>query len=75
VINPRSNVMRASVIGTVASAGLYVLVTAVVMGLVSHHTLVNTGSPFVNAFQTMFPHSAWPVSSSPVSRSCPVWEP
>ena len=29
------------------------------MGLVAHHTLVNTGSPFVNAFQTMFPHSAW----------------
>ena len=59
VINPRRNVMRASVIGTIASAGLYVLVTAVVMGLVAHHTLVGTGSPFVNAFQTMFPHSAW----------------
>jgi APA family basic amino acid/polyamine antiporter len=59
VRNPRVNVMRASVLGTVASALLYVLVTAVVMGLVAHHTLVNTGSPFVNAFQTMFPHSAW----------------
>ena len=33
VRDPRTNVMRASV--------------------------VNTGSPFVNAFQTMFPHSAW----------------
>ena len=59
VRDPRTNVMRASVLGTVASALLYVLVTAVVMGLVAHHTLVNTGSPFVNAFQTMFPHSAW----------------
>jgi APA family basic amino acid/polyamine antiporter len=59
VTNPQRNVMRASVIGTVASAGLYVLVSAVVMGLVPHHTLVNTGSPFVNAFQTIFPHSAW----------------
>ncbi len=29
------------------------------MGLVSHHTLVNTGSPFVNAFDAMFPHNAW----------------
>jgi APA family basic amino acid/polyamine antiporter len=29
------------------------------MGLVAHHTLVNTGSPFVNAFQTIFPHNAW----------------
>ncbi len=38
---------------------LYVLVTAAVMGLVAHHTLVDTGSPFVNAFQAMFPHDAW----------------
>ncbi len=59
VRDPRRNVMRASVIGTAACALLYVLVTAVVMGLVSHHTLVGTGSPFVNAFDTMFPHNAW----------------
>jgi APA family basic amino acid/polyamine antiporter len=59
VRDPRRNVMRASIIGTVASAVLYVLVTAVVMGLVSHHALVNTGSPFVNAFQSIFPHEAW----------------
>jgi APA family basic amino acid/polyamine antiporter len=38
---------------------LYVLVTAAVMGLVAHHTLVNTGSPFVNAIDNIFPHSAW----------------
>ena len=59
VRNPRLNVGRASVLGTAASAILYVLVTAAVMGLVAHHTLVNTGSPFVNAFQTIFPHEAW----------------
>jgi len=59
VKNPRINVMRASMIGTALSAVLYVLVTAAVMGLVSHHTLVNTGSPFVNAFQSIFPHEAW----------------
>jgi len=59
VRDPRRNVMRASVVGTALSALLYVLVTAVVMGLVSHHTLVGTGSPFVNAFDTMFPHNAW----------------
>jgi APA family basic amino acid/polyamine antiporter len=59
VRNPRVNVERASVLGTALSAVLYVLVTAVVMGLVAHHTLVNTGSPFVNAFDSMFPHSAW----------------
>ena len=59
VRDPRRNVMRASMIGTAISALLYVLVTAAVMGLVSHHTLVNTGSPFVNAFQSIFPGSAW----------------
>jgi APA family basic amino acid/polyamine antiporter len=59
VKNPRTNVGRASLLGTALSAVLYVLVTAAVMGLVSHHTLVNTGSPFVNAFQSIFPHEAW----------------
>ena len=59
VKDPRRNVARSSLLGTAASAIVYVLVTAAVMGLVAHHTLVNTGSPFVNAFQSMFPHSSW----------------
>ena len=59
VRDPRRNVMRASLLGTAISAFLYVLVTAVVMGLVSHGALVKTGSPFVNAFQSIFPHEAW----------------
>ncbi|MGD0985410.1 MAG: amino acid permease [Acidimicrobiales bacterium] len=60
VKNPRKNVGRASVLGTAASAILYVLVSAAVMGLVPHHVLLNNGSPFVNAFQAMFPHGTWP---------------
>jgi len=59
VKNPRVNVGRASLIGTAVSALLYVLVTAVVMGLVAHHALTTTGAPFVNAFQSIFPGSAW----------------
>jgi APA family basic amino acid/polyamine antiporter len=59
VKNPRINVSRASIIGTAASALLYVLVTAVVMGLVSHKGLVNNGSPFVNATDAIFPHVSW----------------
>jgi basic amino acid/polyamine antiporter, APA family len=59
VKNPRRNVSRASLIGTAASAILYVLVTAAVMGLVAHHTLTTTGAPFVNAFDAIFPHSSW----------------
>ena len=33
--------------------------SAAVMGLVPHHALVNNGAPFVNAFETMFPHGTW----------------
>ncbi len=60
VRNPRRNVGRASVLGTAVSALLYVLVTAAVFGLVPHHTLINTGSPFVNVFQGIFHHGVWP---------------
>ncbi len=59
VKNPRKNVGRASVIGTGASAILFLLVSAAVMGLVPHHELVNNGAPFVDAFGTMFPHGTW----------------
>jgi APA family basic amino acid/polyamine antiporter len=54
VENPRRNVGRASVIGTGASALLYVAVTAAVMGLVPHDALVDDGAPFVAAFSSMF---------------------
>lgn len=59
VKNPRVNVGRASLIGTAASAVLYVLVTAAVMGLVPHDTLTGTGAPFVNAFEAMFSQNGW----------------
>jgi len=60
VRDARKNVGRASVFGTAASALLYVLVTAAVFGLVPRHALLNNGAPFVNAFQTIFPHGSWP---------------
>jgi APA family basic amino acid/polyamine antiporter len=60
VKDPHKNVGRASVIGTALSALLYVLVTAAVFGLVPHHALLNNGAPFVNAFQGIFSHGAWP---------------
>lgn len=59
VKDPERNVGRASLIGTGASAILYLLTSAVVMGLVSHRALVATGSPFVNAFGNMFPGVSW----------------
>jgi basic amino acid/polyamine antiporter, APA family len=59
VKDPRRNVGRASVLGTAASALLYIAVSAAVMGLVSHHALAGNGAPFVDAFQTMFGHATW----------------
>jgi basic amino acid/polyamine antiporter, APA family len=59
VKNPRRNVGLASVLGTGVSAILYLLTSAVVMGLVPHHALVGNGAPFVDAFQAMFPHGPW----------------
>jgi APA family basic amino acid/polyamine antiporter len=59
VKDPHRNVGRASMLGTAASAILYLAVSAVVMGLVTHHALVGNGAPFVDAFQTMFGHAEW----------------
>jgi basic amino acid/polyamine antiporter, APA family len=59
VKDPRRNVGRASLLGTGASAILYLLVSAAVMGLVAHGTLIHTGAPFVNAFQTIFHGASW----------------
>ncbi len=59
VKDPRRNVGRASLLGTGASAIVYLLVAAAVMGLVPHHALMNNGAPFVPAFETVFGHGAW----------------
>jgi basic amino acid/polyamine antiporter, APA family len=59
VKDPGRNVGRASLLGTAASALLYLVVAAAVMGLVAHKTLVHDTAPFVTAFQTMFTGGAW----------------
>jgi basic amino acid/polyamine antiporter, APA family len=59
VRDPRRNVGRASVYGTLASAVLYVAVTAAVMGLVPHHALVGNETPFASAFDAIFTHVSW----------------
>ena len=59
VRDPRKNVGRASIIGTAASGLLYIAVTAAVMGLVPHDELVDDGTPFVAAFESMFGSAGW----------------
>jgi basic amino acid/polyamine antiporter, APA family len=60
VKDPRRNVGRASLLGTGASAIVYLAVSAAVMGLVGHRALLNNGAPFVSAFEAIFPHGALP---------------
>ncbi|WP_406442010.1 amino acid permease [Streptomyces sp. NBC_00631] len=49
VENPGRTVGRASVLGTVGSALVYLLGTVAVFGLVPHDKLVNSGAPFADA--------------------------
>jgi APA family basic amino acid/polyamine antiporter len=59
VKNPRRNVGRAALLGTSAAAVVYLAASAAVMGLVAHDTLVETGSPFVDAFEAIFDQAGW----------------
>jgi basic amino acid/polyamine antiporter, APA family len=59
VRDPGRDVGRASVIGTVASAILYLIVSAAVMGMVPRQALAGNGAPFVTALETSFSHGAW----------------
>ena len=73
VKNPRRNVGRASLLGTGASAILYLVVSAAIMGLVSHHALIHSTAPFVTRVRHDLhprpgPASWWPRwPSSPAS--------
>lgn len=49
VDDPERNVGRASVLGTLASALVYILGTIAVFGLVPHAQLVDSGAPFADA--------------------------
>jgi APA family basic amino acid/polyamine antiporter len=59
VRNPRRNVGRAALLGTSAAAVVYLAASGAVMGLVAHDTLVETGSPFVDAFEAIFDQAGW----------------
>ena len=59
VKNPQRNVGRAALLGTSAAAIVYLAASGAVMGLVAHETLVETGSPFVDAFEAIFDGAGW----------------
>lgn len=50
VRNPERNVPRATIIGTFASAIVYILCTVAIFGVVGSAALAETGAPFADAF-------------------------
>lgn len=52
--DPERNVPKATVVGTLACAVVYILSTVAIFGLVPNETLQNTGAPFTDAFDAMF---------------------
>ncbi|WP_030769889.1 MULTISPECIES: amino acid permease [unclassified Streptomyces] len=54
VRDPARNVGRATVLGTVGAATVYLLGTVAVFGLVAHDRLVASGAPFTDAVDAMF---------------------
>ncbi|QLH24938.1 amino acid permease [Streptomyces sp. Rer75] len=52
--NPERNVGRASVLGTIGAAVVYLLGTVSVFGTVAHKDLVNSTAPFSDAVDAMF---------------------
>ncbi|PRH76790.1 amino acid permease [Streptomyces solincola] len=54
VRDPRRNVGRATILGTLAAAVLYLLGTLSVFGLVAHDRLTESTAPFTDAVNTMF---------------------
>ncbi|MFJ6792840.1 amino acid permease [Streptomyces sp. NPDC091268] len=54
VRDPARNVGRATVLGTVGAAAVYLLGTVAVFGLVAHEDLVSSTAPFTDAVDAMF---------------------
>jgi len=54
VIDPRRTIPRATVLGTLISALIYILGTAVVMGVIPRETLMRSHAPFADAARVMW---------------------
>jgi len=59
VRDPDRNVPRATMLGTFASAVVYMLSLVAVFGILSNHVLQNTTAPFSTAINTMFGGTLW----------------
>jgi len=54
VVDPERTIPRATVLGTLVSALIYILGTTAVMGVIPRETLMNSGAPFADAARAMW---------------------
>lgn len=67
VINPRRNIPRATIVGTSIAAGIYILSTISIMGIVPMKQLAHSSSPFADAANLMFgPWAHWIIAAAAV---------
>ncbi|MEM1256012.1 MAG: amino acid permease [Cyanobacteria bacterium P01_H01_bin.21] len=59
VVNPRRNIPRATVIGTLVTALVYILGTTAVIGILPAETLTNSAAPFAEAAQAIWGNWAY----------------
>lgn len=59
VRDPERNIPRATVLGTLASAAVYMLALTAVFGIVPNSTLQNSTAPFSDAVNLMFGGTVW----------------
>jgi APA family basic amino acid/polyamine antiporter len=62
VEDPKRTLPRATIIGTVAATGLYILATVAIMGIIPAHTLAGSNAPFADAARAMWGSSVLGVS-------------
>jgi APA family basic amino acid/polyamine antiporter len=59
VRDPEKNVPRATVLGTLATAAVYMLAIVAIFGIVPAHTLADSTAPFSTAVNSMFGGTFW----------------
>lgn len=70
VIDPKRTIPRATLLGTAVSAGIYILGTAVVMGVIPRETLMKSSAPFADAAGAMWgPWAATVISLAAIVSS------
>jgi basic amino acid/polyamine antiporter, APA family len=62
VEDPKRTLPRATIIGTIAATGLYILATVAIMGIIPTHTLAGSNAPFADAARVMWGSSVLGVS-------------